>query len=118
MATKLVHVGFHNFIAIDRVYVLLPSDSAVCKRIIRQAKNEGFITDMTAGRRAKAAIIMDNGHIVLTAISPQTIGKWLGARRCGADGEGDLGEENQSQLSGEATPPVVTVNPVAAAMPG
>ena len=59
-------------------------NSAPTKRMIQQGRNNGMLIDMTNGRRTKAVIIMDSGHIVLAAIAPETIASRVAASRGGA----------------------------------
>jgi len=73
MATELVAVGFKNFIALNRVVAIVSTGSAPIQRLIREGKKKGNIIDITNGRRTKAAIFMDNGSIILAAITPETI---------------------------------------------
>ena len=73
MAAELVAVGFKNFIALNRVVAIVSTGSAPIQRLIREAKKKGNIIDITNGRRTKAAIFMDNGSIILAAITPETI---------------------------------------------
>jgi len=73
MATELVAVGFKNFIALNRVVAIVSTGSAPIQRLIREGKKKGSIIDITNGRRTKAAIFMDNGSIILAAITPETI---------------------------------------------
>jgi len=51
--------------------------------MVQEGKGKGLIIDMTNGRRTKAAIVLDNGHIVLAAIAPETISGRLVASRAG-----------------------------------
>ena len=43
------------------------------KRIIQEAKDTKVAIDATCGRRTRAVLIMDSGHIVLSAVQPETI---------------------------------------------
>jgi regulator of extracellular matrix RemA (YlzA/DUF370 family) len=43
------------------------------KRMVQEGKAEGLVVDLTSGRKTKAVIIMDSGHMVLAAIAPETI---------------------------------------------
>ncbi len=73
MTTELLAVGFKNFIALNRVIAVVSTGSAPIQRLIREGKKKGAVVDITSGRRTKGAIFMDNGQIVLVAISPETI---------------------------------------------
>lgn len=69
----LVHVGFGGMVAANRIVAILGPDSSPTRRMIRQAKEEARAIDMTAGRKTKAVIVMDSGHIALAALHPETI---------------------------------------------
>lgn len=73
METELVHVGFGNILAVNRVIAMMSPISAPTKRLIQQARKDGLVIDMTSGRRTKAVLVLDSGHIVLAAIAPETI---------------------------------------------
>lgn len=81
MEVKLVHVGFGNIVAVNRVVALVSPDSAPVKRMIREARDRGTLVDLTSGRKTKAAMVLDSGHIVLAAIQPETIASRLGQGR-------------------------------------
>ncbi len=80
MNTELIHVGFGNVLAVNRVVAIVSPGSAPTKRMIQEGKNKGILIDMTNGRRTKAVLVMDSGHIVLAAIAPETIAGRLAAR--------------------------------------
>jgi regulator of extracellular matrix RemA (YlzA/DUF370 family) len=73
MNTELVHIGFGNILAVNRVIAIVSPSSAPTKRMVQEAKEKGNIIDMTSGRRTKAVLVLDSGHIVLAAIAPETI---------------------------------------------
>lgn len=85
MGTELVHIGFGNVLAMNRVLALVTPGSAPIRRLIQESKSRGSSIDMTSGRRTKAVIILDNGHIVLAAITPETIANRLASGRLGAE---------------------------------
>ena len=70
---ELVHVGFSNIIAVNRVIAIASPNSAPTKRTIQESRNDGKLIDMTNGRRTKAVIITDSGHVILSALTPETI---------------------------------------------
>jgi len=73
VSTELVHIGFGNTIAVNRAIALLAVNQQPVKRLIRQARDKDLLIDATHGRKAKAAILFDTGHVGLAAISPDTI---------------------------------------------
>ncbi len=73
MAIELVHIGFSNIIAMNRVIAIASPSSAPTKRAIHDGRSKGLLIDMTNGRRTKAVITTDSGHIILAALTPETI---------------------------------------------
>ena len=70
---QLVNIGFGNVVNSDRVISIVSSDSAPIKRMIQEAKDNKTAIDATYGRRTRAVLIMDSGHIVLSAVQPETV---------------------------------------------
>jgi regulator of extracellular matrix RemA (YlzA/DUF370 family) len=84
MTGELVHIGFGNILATNRVIAIASPNSAPTKRVIQEARNKGLLIDMTNGRRTKAVIFADSGHIVLAALAPETITGRLVVSRVGS----------------------------------
>jgi regulator of extracellular matrix RemA (YlzA/DUF370 family) len=81
MAIELVHIGFDNFIATDRIVAIASLNSSSIKRAIKEAGNNGLLFDMTHGRKTRAAIVTDTSHIFLTSRAPEIILGRLQGRR-------------------------------------
>jgi len=81
MNIELIHIGFNNIIAMNRVIAIASPNSAPTKRTIQEGRNKGLLVDMTNGRRTKAVVITDSGHIILAALTPETIAGRLQASR-------------------------------------
>ena len=81
MIIEAIHIGFGNILAMNRVIAIVSPNSAPIKRTIQEGKNKGLLVDMTNGRRMKAVIITDSGHIILAALAPETIAGRLQASR-------------------------------------
>ncbi len=73
MCTELVHVGFGNVIAVNRVIALLSINQQPIKRLIREAREKERLIDATHGRKAKTAVLFETGHIMLAAVTVETI---------------------------------------------
>ena len=71
---KLINIGFGNMINAQRLVAIVSPDSAPIKRLIQECKERGTLIDATQGRRTRAVIIMDSGHVVLSAVQPETVG--------------------------------------------
>ena len=70
---QLINVGFGNMVSANRVISIISPESAPIKRMIQDAKDTKMAIDATYGRRTRSVIIMDSGHIVLSAVQPETI---------------------------------------------
>jgi len=81
VSTELVHVGFGNIVAINKVVAIFSPGSAPIKRMMQAGKSKELLVDLTTGRKPKAVLVMDSGHIVLVAIGPETIAGRLAASR-------------------------------------
>jgi len=77
MSTELVHIGFENILVMNRVLALFSPAQQPVKRLMREAKDKGLLLDATHGRKVKAVIMLDTGHVTLSAISPEAIGNRL-----------------------------------------
>jgi regulator of extracellular matrix RemA (YlzA/DUF370 family) len=73
MCTELVHVGFGNVIAVNRVIALLSINQQPIKRLIREAREKDRLIDATHGRKAKTAVLFETGHIMLAPVTAETI---------------------------------------------
>lgn len=80
MNTELVHIGFENIVVMNRVLAILSPNQQPVKRLMREAKEKNLLLDATHGRKVKAALVLDTGHITLAAISPEAISNRLSGR--------------------------------------
>ena len=85
MPVELLHVGFGNMVVARRVVAILSPDSLPIRRLIREARERGMLLDASRGRKVRAALVLDNGTVVTSALHPSTIARRLG------QGEGDEG---------------------------
>ena len=70
---KLINIGFGNIVSAERIISIVSPESAPLKRIVQEAKDEKKAIDATFGRRTRSVIIMDSGHVILSAVQPETI---------------------------------------------
>ena len=74
---KLVNIGFGNMISAQRLVSIVSPESAPIKRVIREAEDKKMLINATYGRRTRAVIIMDSGHVVLSSLQPETVANRL-----------------------------------------
>lgn len=72
---SFVSIGYGNIVNVERVVSIIDTDAAPIKRMIQSAKDNGMAVDATCGRKTKAVLVMDSGHVVLSALLPETIAK-------------------------------------------
>jgi regulator of extracellular matrix RemA (YlzA/DUF370 family) len=72
---KLIDVGYGNRINSDRIVAVIGADSAPAKRIVSAAKDKFTAIDATCGKKTKTVIVMDSGHVVMSAKDPSVIGE-------------------------------------------
>lgn len=70
---QLINIGFGNIVSANRIIAIVSPESAPIKRIIQEAKDNKMAVDATLGRRTRAVIIMDSGHVILSAVQPETV---------------------------------------------
>lgn len=70
---KLVNIGYGNMVSAERIITIVSSESAPIKRLIQEARDEGKAIDATYGRKTRAVIIMDSGHVILSSLITETL---------------------------------------------
>ena len=84
---KLINIGFGNLVSAQRLVAVVSPDSAPIKRMVQEARDRGVLIDATYGRRTKAVLIMDNDHLVLSALQPETVASRLSGEKDDAQEE-------------------------------
>ena len=85
---KLIDIGFGSLVSAQRLIAVVGPDSAPIKRMVQEARERGILIDATYGRKTQAVLILDNDHVVLSALSTDVIGG-----RLEGDGTRDREEE-------------------------
>ena len=70
---RLINVGFGSLVSAHRLVAVVSPDSAPIKRMVQEARERGVLIDATYGRRTQAILVMDNDHLILSALSPGAI---------------------------------------------
>ena len=50
-------------------------ESAPIKRIVQDSREIGMLIDASFGRKTKSVLIMDSGHTILSALTPEAVGQ-------------------------------------------
>lgn len=73
MDNKLINVGFGNALKVSRILAVVNPGSSPIRKLKEEARKEKRLIDVTEGRRTRAIIILDTGHLVLSSVQPETI---------------------------------------------
>ena len=87
---KLINIGFGDMVSAGRLIAIVSPESAPIKRMVQEARENGMLIDATYGRRTRAVLVMDNDHVILSAIQPETVAGRLNTKE--SSQEGDTGE--------------------------
>ncbi|MBO9130216.1 DUF370 domain-containing protein [Bacillus sp. 165] len=77
MSMRLLNIGYGNIVSAHRIIAIVSPESAPIKRVVQDARDQNILLDATYGRKTRAVIIMDDGHVVLSPIQPETIAQRL-----------------------------------------
>ena len=69
----VVNVGFESFVVRDRILAVLPIESSAVRRLKQLGMETGKIINLTFGKRTKAILITDSGHIIFSFLPPKRI---------------------------------------------
>jgi regulator of extracellular matrix RemA (YlzA/DUF370 family) len=89
MEIRLINVGFGNIVFANRVLVIVSPESAPIRRNVQEAKDRNLLIDATYGRKTRAVLILDTGHVVLSAIQPETMANRIGVKTAGHSEEAE-----------------------------
>lgn len=66
-------MGYGNLVCASRVLGVIIPKCKTAKTLIEKAKEAETIIDVTRGKSTKSVILLDNGQIMLSHISPDTL---------------------------------------------
>lgn len=70
---KLVNIGYGNMVNISRIVSVVSPDAAPIKRLVQDARSAGKLVDATGGKKTRSVIVSDSAHIILSALTAETI---------------------------------------------
>ena len=70
---QLINIGFGNFISAERLIAVAAPESAPVKRLVQEARDRGTLIDASCGKKTRSVIIMDSDHVVLSALSTESV---------------------------------------------
>lgn len=76
-----IHSGFGNYIAADKILTISQCESMPVRRIVNGAYDSNTLIDHTMGRRRRSVVSLTTGHVVVTAMEPETLVERARAQR-------------------------------------
>ena len=70
---KLINIGFGNLVSEDHLIAIVSPDSAPIKRMVQESRERGTLIDASYGRRTRSVLVMDNDHLILSALEPEVL---------------------------------------------
>ena len=70
---RLVNIGFGNMVSAQRVVAIVSPDSAPVKRLGQEARERGVLIDASFGRKTRAVLVTDSGHVIWSSLSPEQV---------------------------------------------
>ena len=98
---NFVNVGHGNLVAASRIVTVASPDSAPMKRLVQDAREEGRVIDVTGGKRTRAVLVADTGHIILCGLQTETVAARLNGRSVSAEAEEAEEEAEEASDSDE-----------------
>ena len=87
VAPTMVNIGYGNLVTAARVIAIVSPSSSPMRRLREEASRNGKLLDATEGRRTRSIVVTDSDHVILSAITPETI-----ATRLAPDFDGESNE--------------------------
>lgn len=75
---QFVNIGFSNLVSADRIVAVASPESAPMKRLVQDAREEKRVVDCTSGKKTKSVILTDSGHVILSALPPESVSGRVG----------------------------------------
>lgn len=70
---RLINIGYGNMVSAEKIVSVVSPESAPIKRLVQEARDDGRAIDATYGRKTRAVIIMDSGHVILSSLITDTL---------------------------------------------
>lgn len=70
---RFINIGYGNMVSAEKIITIVSPESAPIKRMIQEARDGGKAIDATHGRKTRAVIVMESGHIILSSLIAETL---------------------------------------------
>ncbi len=74
MAKKdILNIGFGNTVVRSRLVAILAPGPNPVRRLRDEARKAGRLVDATHGRKCRAVLVCDSGHLILSSVQADTL---------------------------------------------
>ena len=74
---RMLNVGHGNLVLASRVVAIVAPAASPMRRLRDEAVNRNKLVDATMGRKTRSILVTDSDHVILSAVSPDTIAQRL-----------------------------------------
>jgi regulator of extracellular matrix RemA (YlzA/DUF370 family) len=69
----IISIGHGNFVKGASMVAVLRPDSSPARQLRRSAEEAGRLINATNGRKTRSIIVLQSGHIILSALQPERL---------------------------------------------
>lgn len=86
---KLINIGYGNMINSSRIVSVVSPDASPIKRLIQDTRTAGKLIDASSGKKTRSVLVCDSAHLVLSALTTETIQGRINGALLENEGDGD-----------------------------
>lgn len=72
-ATPFAHIGMNHIVQTSRVLCIMRPGTKSARRYLDLSKDRGMFIDASVGRSFRSILLMDDGTVIASCISPMTL---------------------------------------------
>ncbi|MDI3516600.1 MAG: hypothetical protein PWP37_247 [Thermotogota bacterium] len=72
---RLVRLSPGCFLVSDRIKAVFDAESGIVKSLKKAAQESNLVIDLSFGKKTRAVVLMDSGHVILSPVSKNRIMK-------------------------------------------
>ena len=86
---KLINIGYGNLVNSAKIVSVVSPDAAPIKRLVQDTRDTGKLIDASSGKKTRSVVIAESGHVILSAVTPETI-----QARLNSETENEVGDSD------------------------
>jgi extracellular matrix regulatory protein A len=73
LKSTILLVGMNNYVPKNKIEGFYDPDSRPMRKVISLKRDEQKLIDATHGRKTRSVILLENGYIILSSNTPETL---------------------------------------------